>query len=242
VRTSILGCCALLLAVSACCHAPPAASVVWTGDVPPLLCPPSNPQIKPATVPGVYLLQIANDSNSDNSYAFLIFVSRGSATVQNVVGPFVKDEDWAPFYNALGALGSARPGGFWCDNITQDKPGNAEGFNALQGTKYRAENRCPGNPHALLAVPAEERLASGPKPPSPPPPDITGFVQASDTTSLAALGLTSEPRALLASLQPVPGTPAECKPIDRNDPRLKPLGTYIQRAVDAVNLLGPGLK
>ncbi|HET6981827.1 MAG TPA: hypothetical protein VFI53_06780, partial [Myxococcaceae bacterium] len=147
--------------------------MVWTGDVPPLICPAKNPQIKPATVPGVYVLQLVTDRKTKDTYAFLIFVAHGGATVQNVVGPFVTADDWLPFYNALGALGSARPGGFWCDNITEDKPGSTEGFNPREGPKYRAQNRCQGNPHALLAVPSDERLASGPMPPSPPPPDIT---------------------------------------------------------------------
>ena len=253
MRASILGCCALLLAMSACCHAPPAASVVWTGDLPPLLCPPSNPQIKPATVPGVYVLQLLTDSGSKDqpTYAFLIFVAHGHATVQNVVGPFGGDEDWEPFYNALGVLGSARPGGFWCDGVTAP-PTPPDPARAASGVDAGAVNRkshydpplsrCSGNPHAFLAVPSNERLASGPKPPSPPPPDITGFVQTSDTQDLTALGLTSEPRALLASLQPVPGATAECHPLDPKNKVLKPLGSYVQRAVDAVNLLGPGLK
>jgi hypothetical protein len=198
----------------------------------------SDPQIAPASVPGVYVLQLLNDSKSVNTYAFLIFVAKGSATVTNFVGPIVEDADWTAFYNALGVLGSARPGGFWCDQISTKTPGNT----AHDGAAYRAENRCPNNPHALLAVPAGERLASGPKPPSPPPPDTTGFVQTYDSQDLTALGPVPEAHQMLASLRAFAAAPAGCQKVDPNDPRLKSLGTYVQRALDAVKILSPDLR
>lgn len=238
MRTSILGCCALLLAVTACATTSTAGGGgAFNGQVPPL-CPLSDPQLAPATVPGLYLLQIVNDSKSDNSYAFLIFVAHGNATVQSFVGPIVGDDDWTKFYNALGVLGSARPGGFWCDQITE----KTQGSTAHDGARYRAENRCTNNPHALLGVPSGDRLASGPKPPSPPPPDTTGFVQTSDTQDLTAMGIVPEPRGMLASLHAFAAPPAGCQQLDSKDPRLKSLGTYVQRALDAVKILSPDLR
>ncbi|HEY1908489.1 MAG TPA: hypothetical protein VGG91_20735, partial [Myxococcaceae bacterium] len=201
MRTSILGCCALLLAVTACAYGTTATggSTVFSGQVPPL-CTLDDPHLTPASVPGLYVLQLVTDSGSTHdpkpTYAFVIFVAHGNPTVQNFVGPIYGDDDWTKFYNALGVLGSARPGGFWCDQITEKTPGST----AQDGARYRAENRCPTNPHALLAVPSGERLASGPKPPSPPPPDTTGFVQTSDTQNLTAMGVIPEQRGMLASL------------------------------------------
>ena len=245
MRTSILGCCALLLVLTGCAHGTSAGPVPFNGPIPPL-CPLDDPHLAPATVPGLYVLQLLNDSGSSGSkdglkptYAFLIFVQdrTGTPTVTNFVGPIYGDDDWKKFYSALGVLGSARPGGFWCDQITTAKPGSG----AHDGPSYRAENRCPGNPHAFLGVPEGERLASGPKPPDPPPPDFTGFVQISDTQDLTALGITPERRGMLASLVAFAAPPAGCQQLDPKDPRLKSLGTYVQRSVEAVNILSPAV-
>ena len=192
-------------------------------------------------MPGVYVLQLVDDRDSENTYAFVIFVAHGIATVQNFIGP-IKKSDWPRFYNDVGVLGSTRPGGFWCDGITEETPGG-KGFSPPERPHYGAlESRCPRNPHALLPVPSDERLASGPRTPGPPPPDITGFVQVVDTQTLGGASRTTEPRGMMASLHPFVEDPAGCQRLDPNDVRLKALGTYVQRAVDAVNILGPSLK
>ena len=249
MRTSILGCCAVLLGLTACAHGTATgSSAVFTGEVPPL-CPVTDPHLAPATVPGLYVLQLLHDSKpeSDTTYAFLIFVAHGNATVLNFVGPIVGNDDWGKFYNALGVLGSARPGGFWCDGIIENPQSRAPGRGApaVQGRSHYDPplSRCTeGNPHALLAVPSGERLASGPKTPSPPPPDTNGFVQTSDTQDLTALGATPQPRGMLASLHAFAAPPAGCQTVDPKDPRLKSLGTYVQRALDAVKILSPDLR
>ena len=241
MRTSILGRSALLLALVACAHGTGTGTVPFNGEVPPL-CPLSDPHLAPATTPGMYLLQLLTDSGSKDqpTYAFLIFVANGVPTVQSFVGPIYGDEDWGKFYNALGVLGSARPGGFWCDGVVQPPQSKAPSRAVEGGSHYDPPlNRCPNNPHALLAVPSDQRLASGPKPPSPPPPNITGFVQGSDTQDLTAMGIIPERRGMLASLDAFAAPPAGCQQLDPKDPRLKSLGTYVQRAVEAVNILSP---
>ncbi len=120
MKNAIIGCGALLVAVSACSHAPPTPSVEWNGEIPPL-CPVTDPHLGPADRPGVYVLQIVDDpKKSDRSFAFVIFVAHGAATVQNLIGPIGK-EDWPKFYNDVGVLGSARPGGFFCDGVVDER-------------------------------------------------------------------------------------------------------------------------
>jgi hypothetical protein len=249
VRTSILGCSVLLLVVSACAHVPSGPLAGWDGVI-PARCPVSNPNLKPAIRPGLYVLQTVDDAKPEDvsiSYAFIIFVSHGTATVQNFVGP-IRKEDWAGFYNALGVLGSTRPGGFWCDGVLEASDGGVEtkvGYTPGRGPHYEPPlSRCPDNPHAFLAVPdTGERLASGPKTPSPPPPDITGFVQVVDQQPGITLGPAPQPRGMLASLNTYLEAPPEqgCTKDDSN-PALKEIRTYVERALEATKVFTPGLK
>jgi len=252
MKKAIIGCAACLLTVSACCHAPPAPSVEWNREIPPL-CPVSDPHLGPADRPGVYVLQIVSDTkNLDNSIAFVIFVAHGEATVQNLIGP-IGTGDWKKFYNDLGVLGSARPGGFYCDGVVDEtgtkemkfEPGQRPHYEPPDKDKDKPDKRCPGNPHAFLRLPQGERLASGPVPPGPPPPDVTGFVQVVDEQAFTMLGLPVPARVQYASNGPTTfvGDPTGCEPLERKAPQLKAiLGTYVQRAIDAVNVLGPRLK
>lgn len=249
MRISILGCCALLLAVSACATVQTGPGPGWDGVIPPR-CPVESPNLKPATLPGLYVLQTVDDgklTDSSVSYAFIIFVAHGQATVQNFVGP-IRKQDWAGFYNALGVLGSARPGGFWCDGVIEPDPTKGEAkveYTPGRGPHYVPPlSRCPDNPHALLAMPDNgERLASGPKTPSPPPPDITGFVQVVDVQPGITLGPAPQPRGMLASLNTyLEAPPAQGCTKDDANPAVKEIRTYVERAIKATTVFTPGLK
>lgn len=227
MKRSMIGACALLLTVTACCHVvvnPP--SVVWDGEL-PLLCKVDDAQLKPADRAGLYVLQVAYDKNkpNDDAYAFVIFVAHGAGQVQAAVGPIKTEQDWAKLYDKIAILGSARPGGFYCDGITEKGPSPKE-----KGTVL-----CPNNPHALLSVPSDKLLASGPLPPAPPPPDTTGYLMVVDPNATLALWQHPEPRVLYASLEgPIP---AGCGTLKKTDPRVQALGTYVQRAIVAVAIL-----
>ena len=243
MKRSMIGACALLLTVTACCHVvvnPP--SVVWDGEL-PLLCKVDDAQLKPADRPGLYVLQVAYDKNkpNDDAYAFVIFVAHGAGQVQAAVGPIKTDQDWAKLYDKIAILGSARPGGFYCDGITEGpRPQiriSEKGPSYLPpiGPKEKGTVRCPNNPHALLSSPSDKLLASGPLPPAPPPPDTTGYLMVVDPNATLALWQHPEPRVLYASLEgPIP---AGCSTLEKTDPRVKALGTYVQRAIVAVAIL-----
>lgn len=247
MKRSILGACALLLAVSACCHVvqTPVPSVVWNEEIPPL-CPVNDPHIKPADRPGLYVLQVAYDKNkpNDDAYAFVIFVAHGVGQVQAAVGPIRTQQDWATLYDKIAILGSARPGGFYCDGIAEEpRPQiriseQGPSYAPPIGPRGKGTELCPNNPHALLSFPSDKLLASGPLPPAPPPPDTTGYLMVVDPSATLALWQHPEPRVLYASLEGPP--PGGCGTLEKTDPRVKALGTYVQRAIVAVAILSGG--
>ena len=243
MKRSMIGACALLLTVTACCHIVqnPVASVVWNGEIPPL-CPVDDPHIKPADRPGLYVLQVAYDKNKDEAVAFVLFVAHGAAQVQAAVGPIKTDQEWKTLYDKIAILGSARPGGFYCDGITEEPRvvvnQKGQSYMAPVASQAGGTARCPNNPHALLSVPSDRLLASGPLPPAPPPPDTTGFLLVVDPAASLALWQHPEPRVLYASLEGP--TPGGCSTLEKTDPRVRALGTYVQRAVDAVAILSGG--
>jgi hypothetical protein len=209
-------------------------SVVWNGQVPPR-CPLEDPHLGAATRPGLYVVQIVDDTTTPDSpaYAFVIFVAHGAATVENLIGPIATEADWKKFYDLLGVLGSTRPGGFFCDGVIDEK-GTAVRSSGSGYAPPAPPSNCPGNPHALL---------SGPKTSSPPPPDTTGSVQVVDHQKLGSNPTGSlspgQSPAMLASLHPVVGDPGQCAPLGQNSPLRQQVGIYVQRAVDAVNILSP---
>jgi hypothetical protein len=207
----------------------------WVGTV-PAVCPPSSEALTlpPKIVkdgrlaPGTLFIQlIADEKAGSKSFAFLIYstsmkglpsgyeLKDGDAYLTHIIGPMVSDDEWRAFYNSLSAFASTRPGGFYCD---------------------KAEGGCAKNKVGQVLDGDGERLAWGPLPPAPPPPESFGVIQNTQAVDPGTLGgwasaAPERKNALYASLSYLPAAPASCRQLEETDARRKELGEYVIRAL-----------